>query len=332
MFLSRKKIGKLKECLPYFIVKNHIAEYDFSNLRDTMNSMPPHVFNEQGDEMKVFFLKDAGNSPYSLSMGRYPRRILWDRFNRSLETHFYVHENILNETYNCTRKFGILRESEVIIPNVYREILKRHDILKNFSCIFTSSEMILNKYENARFAPANSVWYGTKICGGELSDRSYENKNRNISIIASNKSMCKLHVLRAQLANYYKGSEKVDCYGRSVGRFIKKKAEALEGYRYSIVIENNVTPYYFTEKVLDCFAAMTVPIYIGATEIGRFFNSDGIICVNESALSDFSKIDKIIERCSERDYDSRINAIKDNYMRVQDYLCYEDYLVDHYDL
>ena len=325
--MRRIKAGRLKEVLPYFIVKKHICEYDYA----TFKGLPPHIFNEWKEEMNVFYLKDSGNPPYSLSLGRYPRRIMWDRFNRGLANHFYVHENMLGETYDCEKKYGILRESEEIIPYVYEGVIKRRDLMKEYSCIFTSSEMILSEFANARFAPANSVWYGTEPCGGVMSDRNYENKSRNISIIASNKSMCKLHKVRAQLAKYYMYSDKVDTYGRAVGRYIAKKADALEKYRYSIVIENSITPYYFTEKILDCFAAMTVPIYLGATRIEEFFNSKGIITIDEGLLDDFSKIDTIIECCCERDYEERIDAIRDNFKRVQEYLCFEDYIYEHYE-
>lgn len=325
------KLGRLKELLPYCIVKDKVDPYFFDAIRGSNVSKPPHIFNEYGEEMKVFFLKDTGNMPYSLSLDRYPRYILWDRFNRTLDTHFYLHECIFGDTYDCVRKIAVIRESEEIVPGVYNEAMRQSGLMKEFSMILTHSERILNKYDNARFAPANYAWYGSPRTGGTLSENNYERKTKNISIIASDKEMCEIHKLRAAIARHYMKDSTVDCYGLAVNNYIDRKAEALEEYRYSIVIENSETPYYFTEKILDCFASMTVPIYYGATRIGDFFNTDGIIRLNKSDLADFTSIDMIIRSCTEGDYKMRLEAIRDNYRRVQDYLCYEDYLYEHFE-
>ena len=73
---------------------------------------------------------------------------------------------------------------------------------------------------------------------------------------------------------------------------------------------------------------MTVPIYIGATKIEKFFNVDGMIIVNPK---DYDNIDKIIAQCNEKDYQERIPAIIDNYHRAKKYInvwdtLFEDYL------
>lgn len=326
------KFSKFKELLPYYIVKDKIESYNFKLYRNSSNALPPDLYNVHGERLDVFFLKDDGNPPYTLSLGRNPRYILWDRYNCALEKHFYVHENIFRRTFECKRKYGVLRESEAIYPELYYKAIKYPEIIKDYSLIFTNSEKILDKYENSRFAPANSVWYGTEFCGGVLSEHNCENKDKNISIISSDKSMCEMHKIRSDLTRYYKNSGLVDCYGAAVGKHINKKSEALEQYRYSIVLENNETSLYFTEKILDCFAAMTVPIYVGATKIGDFFNDDGIIQIRKDKLCDFGNVDRIIKRCCESDYNSRLDAIRDNYRRVMEYLCYEDYLFEHYNL
>jgi len=72
---------------------------------------------------------------------------------------------------------------------------------------------------------------------------------------------------------------------------------------------------------------MTVPIYLGAEKIATFFNSDGII---EIGIKDIDSIDHILGQCNEKDYLSRISAIVDNYNRVKDYMCIEDYICNKY--
>lgn len=326
-------MGNIKKALlnvaPYILVRDKIQ--NTANIGREVGT-PPELYNSYGERMKVFFLRDSGcmHTPYTLSSGRTPRNILWDRYNIALKTHFYIHENIFDKTYACNNKIGVLRESEEIIPEYYALAMKKPEVIGQFTKILTHSERILDRYENAEFAPACSVWYGTKTYGGNMSSDNYQRKTKNISVIASAKEMCELHRIRGDIARHYKNDPRVDAFGAAVGNYIPHKADALENYRYSIVLENSVTSYYFTEKILDCFASMTVPIYVGATKIDEFFNADGIIKVDKRQLSDLANIDKIVNFCGAEDYLSRIDAIIDNYKRVQDYLCYEDYIYNKY--
>jgi len=51
---------------------------------------------------------------------------------------------------------------------------------------------------------------------------------------------------------------------------------------FSVVMENESVPNYYTEKVTDCFAVGTVPIYWGATNIGHRFDDRGIISLDDN--------------------------------------------------
>ncbi len=138
-------MGKFQDYLPYGFVKNRPDPY-FEWITGLPEAKPPRIFNENGEEMKVFFLKDTGNPPYSLSLDRYPRYILWDRFNRALDTHFYVHEHIFGRTCECKRKIAILRESEEIMAREYDLALKNPGLMSDFSMILTHSEKVLDRY------------------------------------------------------------------------------------------------------------------------------------------------------------------------------------------
>lgn len=48
------------------------------------------------------------------------------------------------------------------------------------------------------------------------------------------------------------------------------KIETLSQYKFSLVFENVTWPGYVTEKIMDCFLAGTVPIYMGAPDIDTF--------------------------------------------------------------
>jgi hypothetical protein len=84
---------------------------------------------------------------------------------------------------------------------------------------------------------------------------------------------------------------------------------------FSVTIENDIYETYWSEKILDCFATGTIPIYLGSPDIGDFFNMEGIILLTD----DFD-----INSLSIDEYNSRIPAIKDNLNRVLNYDIIED--------
>ena len=72
---------------------------------------------------------------------------------------------------------------------------------------------------------------------------------------------------------------------------------------------------------------MTIPVYYGASAIGDFFNEAGIIRIDEPTED---CVLNVIKQCSEQDYIDRLEAVKDNYNRVQNYLSTDDYIYDNY--
>ena len=92
-----------------------------------------------------------------------------------------------------------------------------------------------------------------------------------------------------------------------------------EFYRYSVVVENYIAPFYFTEKIMNCFAAETIPIYLGATQIDKFFNPDGIIKIS---VEDCDNIEEILKKCTVEEYERRLPAVIDNFRRTQQYIKY----------
>ncbi|MBQ6568469.1 MAG: hypothetical protein IJL80_15590, partial [Treponema sp.] len=121
-----------------------------------------------------------------------------------------------------------------------------------------------------------------------------------------------------------KSSGRVDVFGGfEGGKWMPYKSMSLKDYRFQIVVENDITPYYFTEKILDCFAAMTIPVYLGARRIGDFFNPDGIITIDKD-----SSIESILCQCTEESYKERLDAVKENFRRVLRYWSVDDMLYE----
>lgn len=285
----------------------------------------PEVYNAEGRKMEFFYLQDQIMGTYSES-----KYFLWDRCNYGLDTHFYAHNNMLFTKGKPIRKYGILIESKQIVPDNYRIFERYKGLEREFDAIFTYDADLLNRYENARFFPScASIWYGQTEKGYEWDDECYMKKDRQISIVSSNKTMCHMHKVRLDLAMKCKKDGLADTYGTFDGGACIKIDDSLTRYRYSIVVENDVSDYFYTEKILNCFASQTIPIYIGAEKIDEFFNVDGIIRLQEK---DIDQVEKIIKNCTQKYYEQHLEAILDNYKRAFQYrnlydVLYERYLV-----
>ena len=235
---------------------------------------------------------------------------------------------MVQQVGNPDVRYGLLWESESLVPEDYKIFDRRKGLEKDFDLIFTFSEALLEKLPNARFFPGcASSWYGTNFGGGKLSETSYLRKQKNVSILASNKTRVPLHKFRLALAKKLKHEGVADTFGTfSSGRSVMI-AETLDDYRFSFAIENDIKPLFFTERLTSCFASMTIPIYLGASKIDHFFNPDGIIFLK---TTDLDSIDNILKKCTEREYERRLPAVLDNFQRVQPYLNANDWLFKTY--
>lgn len=138
-----------------------------------------------------------------------------------------------------------------------------------FHTIFIRYTTLANKYNNVIVVPLVDCWIPT------LSTQDFFQKEKIISIIASDKNFLTGHRLRHQIIKTL-DCRNIDILGRGYAPF-KDKKDGLLPYNFSIVIENCQETDYFTEKIVDSFACKTVPIYWGCPNIGDYFNTDGII-------------------------------------------------------
>ena len=282
-----------------------------------LGSKIPEIYNKYGQKLDMYFLRDEhfNHNPYGGGCNNY---FLWDRYNFGLKTHFYTGESIRQTMGNPDRKFAWLFEPYSISKKPYLLLEKDKSLGSEFTHIITHNEKILNDFANAKFIYSLGMWcYFEEGDTLAPSDTKYETKEKDISMVVSGKTYTKLHLIRNTLADRVKNNDKVDIFGKYVGKPIKYKSLSLDTYRYQIVVENEMNAYYFTEKIMDCFISMCVPIYMGASKIGEFFNTDGIIQISPK---DIDNIDEILKQCNQLDYQERLEAIKDNYHRVLEYI------------
>lgn len=256
--------------------------------------------------------------------GKPPRLWTWDRsFADPERPTFHTHEAIFQAPTDGRRHYGLLFESQAIIPQIY-EYAPR--VLDRFALVFTHASALLEaRPDRCRFIPGGGIWIGGTQGLGEI---AVHPKAKLVSIVTSNKGWCPLHVFRFELAMALRGRSGVDVFAGGMGKGQPgwvPITETLTEYRYSIVVENFRDTLYFTEKLLNCFATGTVPVYCGATGIGQLFNPEGII-----AFETREELEAVLPTLSPEDYARRLPAVHDNLARCRAYETIEDYMATAY--
>lgn len=136
------------------------------------------------------------------------------------------------------------------------------------------------------------------------------NKTLDVSCIASTKQDLPGHSKRFDFVQQIDDSGlNIDVFGRGRSRPLPGgKLDGLLPYRYSIAIENTVHDDYFTEKILDCWLAGTVPIYFGALNLEEHFPKDSFIRLSDLDFDKFN--DRVMYgEFSKEDFERRKAAV-----------------------
>lgn len=215
---------------------------------------------------------------------------------------------IMYNDYTC-RMVGMLMEPRAINPRIYNFLSKEENTHK-FERILTYDKELLDLSDKFEFYPHCGCWIQPEF-------QQIHQKDKLVSIIASSKRMTLGHKLRHQVIERF---NQIDAFGIEY-KYLDHKIEALEKYRFSVVIENCKIDYYFTEKLIDAFITGTIPIYWGCPSIGDFFNLDGMLIIE--SLED---LDRIMDKLSPKLYENMLNAAKENFELAKRYLIAEEWL------
>lgn len=253
----------------------------------------------------------GGGFQHSISTNDLPPKFIeWVKDGSAL-TSIYI-DNALRFPINPnTKNYGWLCESKTIIPSHYEWAKNNINILKNkFVKVFTH-DVELSKLSNI---------FQLTQCSGKsyFSNGDIYTKTKLVSMIASNKVFCSEHVYRQQMIKKF--SNYCDHFGRGFKNLLNKE-DGLKDYCFSIVMENATYPNMFTEKITDCFMTGTIPIYYGISNIGDYFDTNGIIILDDNFKIDDLSFDL---------YYSKMESIKNNLQLSIDLLVSEDYIYKNF--
>lgn len=209
-------------------------------------------------------------------------------------------------------------------PNEYFGL---HDwVIQNkdlFNIILTQSDKVLNNCNNAIYQPFGHTWLKP-----DQYNKEHEKKFQ-LSHLCGKLNKTYGHSLRHEILarqnefsiplNFY------DVYGdRSNIEDARLGKEFIFGdSQFGVVIENTSHRGYFTEKILDCFLLKTIPIYWGCSNIGDYFDIDGIIT--------FNNVDDLVYMSNNLDedyYSSRKEIINKNWKLALEYVDYQQNVVN----
>lgn len=126
-----------------------------------------------------------------------------------------------------------------------------------------------------------------------------------ISYITTETKELQLHDRRLELLEYFGQQQDFDLFGMHWGNLknlpkiwinrlepvLKKlspsicqdKHATISRYKFCICLENMSYPGYITEKIIDCFHAGVIPIYLGAPDVSEFIPRTSFIDLREYA-------------------------------------------------
>ena len=257
--------------------------------------------------------------------------------NRSVYTRFvrdgsglvnlYVNQNALDvlEDNSGLPKFIWLLESREIIGEQYKWIEDNYDfVASRVDGIFTSDQRLTQEA-----GPDGKFLYCLSNAAPWVMDRNIYNKSKLVSMIASNKGYTEGHKRRLKVVEkFYEkyGGDDLFGWGLPQELDIKEKSKGLKDYMFSFACENANYPTYFTEKLTDCFACGTIPVYYGTAGVAQYFNHEGIIFLDKDEPWENIPWEKLTKEY----YESKKGAIQENFEIAQCMRVSEDYLYGNY--
>ena len=179
------------------------------------------------------------------------------------------------------RRILVLTEPVADLPTSYANqfgILVAPQFIKSFSGVWYRSHGALS------FAFARDVTYPE-----QPSIYSYEQlvalqppeKRDAITVIVSGKTLFPGHRRRLRFLRLLKEAigDRLEIYGDGLHK-VPIKADVILPYKYHLVLENTVMPFYWTEKLADAYLGYALPVVSGATNLSEWFPQESFVSID----------------------------------------------------
>ena len=192
------------------------------------------------------------------------------------------------------------------VYNLTNSIIKNR---KNFDLILTWRDDILEICENSK-----KFFFGS--CWVDLNKINIEKKDE-ISFITSDKRFTPGHIMRHEFLKKYENVEQIN--GFSFKKIltpprVENKNFLFENAKFHVVIENVSRNNWFTEKLIDCFATNTIPIYCGCPNISEIFDVNGMF-----RFKNLDELHEILYNLDNKCYENKLESIHKNYNTSKEY-------------
>jgi len=190
-----------------------------------------------------------------------------------------------------------------------------------FNFILTWSSKVLNNTSNSILSLYGESWWQDK-----LFEYNETNKEFKVSFLRGNLLKLPGHYQRFELFDRQNEIKTPIQFWDKLGErgvdnfetWRQYKIDSFRPYQYSVCIENTSHENYFTEKITDCILNKTIPIYWGCSNIGDFYNSEGIIQVQNA-----DEMIKVINNLDPEYYNNILDIVEENYNKA---FKYKDYV------
>lgn len=167
--------------------------------------------------------------------------------------YFYTDNAILSRDHFARNAVAWLLEPRCLRPENYEAAKEK---AHHFKAVLSYDKEFLKEVPNGR-------WYALGGSSISLDKWGVYPKTKDVCLFVSGKRTTEGHQLRHEIAAEFEG--RIDIYGEGVGRPVSSKFEVLKDYKYCVVVESCYIRDYFSEKLIDCFAVGTIPIYLSYT-------------------------------------------------------------------
>jgi len=237
-------------------------------------------------------------------MDRDERSYDWIAVYDDLPSKMGERHSLWEEVLACPRERTLLITSEPSAVKIYGR-----GFMEQFGWVLTSQEPWVVRHPGAIYCQAGLIRF-YEGAHDEVARNPPQNKTDLISTVCSSKQQSHtLHRQRYQFTQKLKQAlPELEIFGHGV-RYIERKNQALDSFKYHVAIENHVCHHHWTEKLADSFLGMCLPFYHGAPNVTDYFPAESYIPINIHHFEE--SLVRIQQAIRDNQYEKRLSAIRE---------------------